>query len=103
MVCSQPVYRRRNPNFERGESVLNSAGAISGAGAETAGQLAELEALERMLLVSRGVFSLSFAVCNSAALRDYLIQRLVASGEGIEVIRIPAGTLDIYGSVIGTL
>jgi len=35
--------------------------------------LAELDAMRRMLEVSQGTFSLSIAVCNSVALRDYLV------------------------------
>ena len=49
-------------------------------------QAAELAAMLRMLEVSEGRFSLSIAVCNSPALRDYLIQRLRESRPGIEVI-----------------
>jgi tetratricopeptide (TPR) repeat protein len=62
-------------------------------------QSAELVAMRRMLDVSRGTFSLSIAVCNSPALRDYLIQRLGESFSGIAVVSIAADTADPYGFV----
>lgn len=50
--------------------------------------------MRRMLAASRGTFSLSFAVCNSPALRDYLIDRLRESVPNLAVVAIPAGTTD---------
>ncbi len=58
-------------------------------------QAAEKDSLRRMLLDSRGTFSLSIAVCNSPALRDRLIREFSASQEGIRVVSIPKGTGDV--------
>ena len=66
---------------------------------ETARQSAELAALRRMLSVSRGMFSLSVAVCNSVPLRDYLIGDLQSAFEGIEVVPIPEGESDVFAYV----
>ena len=43
---------------------------------ESARQAAELAAMRRMIQASSDCFSLSVAVCNSPALRDFLISRL---------------------------
>ncbi len=67
--------------------------------AEPARQSSELHALCRMLEVSRNCFSLSIAVCNSPALRDYLIERVRAADPAVEVVEIPPGTTDVFGTV----
>ncbi len=59
-------------------------------------QAGELSALRRMLLASRGTFSLSVAVCNSPALRDPLIARLGSDTEGLRVVKLPEKTEDVY-------
>ncbi len=59
-------------------------------------QAAELAALRRVLSASRGTFSLSVAICNSPALRDYLIGRLSADSPGIQVLTLPAGVEDVF-------
>jgi tetratricopeptide (TPR) repeat protein len=60
-------------------------------------QGAEMAALRRMIDASRGTFSFSVAVCNSPALRDYLIAQFRQSFTGIKVLSVPAGTVDVYG------
>ena len=69
---------------------------------ETERQAAELAAMRRMLQASQGTFSLSFAVCNSPALRDYLIERLRSDYDGIEVVQLPEPTEDVYDTVRNT-
>ncbi|MCK4871474.1 MAG: tetratricopeptide repeat protein [Phycisphaerales bacterium] len=66
---------------------------------EVGHQAAELMAMRRMLSVSRGTFSLSFAVCNSPALREHLIAGLRESCPGIAVVSLPPHTADPYGVV----
>ena len=66
---------------------------------ETARQAAELEAMLRMLDLSSGSFSLSIAVCNSPALRDYLIEKLKQPRPDIQVVCIPNGITDVLGYV----
>ena len=66
---------------------------------ETERQAAELAALRRMLDASRGCFSLSFAVCNSPHLRDYLIGQIKTSCDGAEVVAVPAAMTDVFGHV----
>ena len=61
--------------------------------------MAELAAFRRMLVVSRGVFSLSFSVCNNRTLRDELIGRLMAETPGIVRVELPAGTTDVLQTV----
>jgi len=56
--------------------------------------------MRRMLDASRGAFSLSFALCNSPALRDHVIVRLQESRSGIEAVRVPRSTVDVYGAVV---
>lgn len=65
--------------------------------------LAELDAMRRMLRVSQATFSLSVAICNSQALRHYLIGRLTSERPGIEVVSVPAETTDPYGLVASRL
>jgi len=62
-------------------------------------QKAELAALDRLLVVSEGTFSLSIAVCNSPALRDHIIERIKTHSEGITVIKIVKEVTDIFGFV----
>ncbi len=64
---------------------------------ESERQAAELAAMRRMIGAARGSFSLSVAICNSPALRDYLIGRLQGSFAGLRVVRVPRGTVDVYG------
>ncbi len=52
-----------------------------------------------MLDASRGCFSLSFAVCNSPALRTHLIEELRSSDPGIDVVVVSTETTDVFGSV----
>ncbi len=68
---------------------------------ETEEQAAELAALQRLLDISSGTFSLSIAVCNSPALRDFLIGRVRESHPDLAVVSLPQGTVDIYGEVTG--
>ena len=66
-------------------------------------QAADLAALRRMLEVSDGCFSLSFAVCNDRALRNELIGRLRADFPGLILIELPAETSDVYQTVCAQL
>ncbi len=66
---------------------------------ETERQASELAALRRMLAASAGVFSLSVAVCNSPALRDYLIERLKSARADAQVVPLPAGIRDVFDFV----
>lgn len=59
-------------------------------------QAADLAAFSRMLQISNGSFSLSFAVCDDRKLRDSLIERFSAEVPGIAIIRLPAGVDGIY-------
>lgn len=61
--------------------------------------LGDQDALERLLRIGPGSFSLSFAVCNSPVLRDRLIEELCRSAPLCEVVRIPRTVRDIYGYV----
>jgi len=63
-------------------------------------QQAELQALRTMLTFSRGTFSLSFAVCNSPALRDFLIDSLRRDCPGLHVQTISPGCTDILAEAI---
>jgi len=63
-------------------------------------QAAELAAMRRMIEASHGCFSLTVVVCNSAALRDYLIGQLCDSFASIRVVAIPKGTVDVFGFVV---
>jgi tetratricopeptide (TPR) repeat protein len=78
---------------------MSSTAILTGGTAESARQAAELAALRRMLQASRGCFSLSMVVCNSPALREYLIGELRDAFPGIEVIAVPGGTVDVFGFV----
>ncbi len=62
-------------------------------------QAAELAAVRRMLAVSQGCFSLSLAVCNSPALRDWIIEQLKRESPNLCVVAVPKGTVDVYDYV----
>src|SRR6202165_452631 len=62
-------------------------------------QTADLAALRRMLEVSEGCFSLSFAVCNDRTLRNELIARLCEEFSGLVVVELPAETRGVYQTV----
>jgi len=62
-------------------------------------QAADLAAFRRMLQVSSGTFSLSFAVCDDRRLRDSLIQRFCAATPGILVVTLPAGVESVLRQV----
>ena len=64
-------------------------------------QAAEIAVFERMLEAARGCFSFSLAVCNSPALRDWIIAQIKLSFPKIHLIRVPPETIDVYGYVIG--
>ena len=59
-------------------------------------QAADLAAFRRMLQISSGTFSLSFAICDDRKLRDSLIERFSAEFPGIAIVRLPAGVDGIY-------
>jgi len=65
---------------------------------QTALQEAELAALLRMLSISEGTFSLSIAICNSPALREYLIGKVTEQKAGIEKIQIEKNCTDLLAS-----
>ena len=62
---------------------------------QTALQQAELAAIDRMLSISEGTFSLSIAICNSPALREYLISKITKQKTGIEKIPIEKNCTDV--------
>jgi hypothetical protein len=66
---------------------------------ESSRQTAELAAFRRMLLVSEGTFSLSFAVYNTRRLRDELIGQLIAEFPGIAVVKLPPKSTDPFAVV----
>lgn len=74
---------------------LPPAASAAGYG-EAERQAAELAAVRRMLDASRDCFSLSVAVCNSPALRDYLIGQLREGCAGVRVVTVPSGTVDVF-------
>ncbi len=59
-------------------------------------QAADLAAFRRMLEISSGTFSLSFAVCDDRSLRDSLVKRFAAEFPGTAIVRLPAGVEGIY-------
>lgn len=67
--------------------------------AETERQAAELAAMRRMLEASRGTFSLSIAICNSPALRDYVIGRVQSGCDDVELIHLPDSLEDVFEHV----
>ncbi len=66
---------------------------------ETERQTAELAALRRMLHASRECFSLSVAVCNSPALRDYVIGEIRNTVPHVQLVAVPRETVDVFGFV----
>ena len=62
---------------------------------QTALQQAELAAILRMLSISEGTFSLSIAICNSPALREYLIGKITEHKASIEKIPIEKNCTDV--------
>ena len=64
-------------------------------------QKAELAAINRLLVVSEGTFSLSIAVCNSPALRDHIVERIKNHSAGIKVIKIGKEVKDLFEFVKG--
>ncbi len=66
---------------------------------ETERRSDQLTAMRRMLAASRGAFSLSIAVCNSPALRSYLVDRLVKDESSFFRIAVPNGTEDVLAAV----
>jgi len=66
---------------------------------ETERQGAELEAMRRMLSASAGTCSLSISICNSPALRDYIIEKLRKRTDSIEVVKLTKDTTDIFNFV----
>ncbi len=66
---------------------------------ETERQGAELDAMRRMLSISGGTCSLSISICNSPALRDYLIKKLRKGNDSIEVVKLTKDTTDIFSFV----
>lgn len=66
---------------------------------QTALQEAELAAFLRMLSISEGTFSLSLAICNSPALREYLISRVTEQRAGIERIQVEKDCLSLLVAV----
>jgi tetratricopeptide (TPR) repeat protein len=70
---------------------------------ESSRQAADFAALRRMLAVSQGCFSLSFAVCNDRILRNELVGRLRQEFPGLMVVELPTGTADVYQSVCDRL
>ena len=66
---------------------------------ESARQAAELAAMRRMIQASSECFSLSVAVCNSPALREFLISRLRETFPRIAVVEAPRDTTDVFGYV----
>ena len=63
---------------------------------DTTRQAAELAALRRVLVASRGCFSLSFAVCDDRGLRNELVRRLCEEFPGITTVALDPGTPDVY-------
>lgn len=63
---------------------------------DTTRQAAELAALRRMLVASRGCFSLSFAVCDDRRLRNELVRRLCEEFPGISTVALDPDTPDVY-------
>ena len=66
---------------------------------DSARQAADLAAFRRMMLASRGTFSLSLAVCDDRKLRDSLIERLSGEFPGILAVRLPPNVGDVYDNV----
>jgi len=59
-------------------------------------QAADLAAFRRMLEISSGTFSLSFAICDDRKLRDSLVERFATEFPGTVVVHLPTGEESIY-------
>ncbi len=66
------------------------------ADSDTTRQAAELAALRRMLVASRGCFSLSFAVCDDRNLRNDVVRHLCNEFPGITSVELAPDTPDVY-------
>jgi tetratricopeptide (TPR) repeat protein len=66
---------------------------------ESSRQAGDFAALRRVLIVSEGSFSLSFAVCNDRTLRNELIGRLREEVPELVIVTLPAGTGLVYRTV----
>jgi tetratricopeptide (TPR) repeat protein len=73
--------------------------AISEPFEQTARQTAEVGALVRMLGASEGTSSLSIGICNSPALRNYIIEKVKADRCAIELVKITEEVEDIFDFV----
>ena len=62
-------------------------------------QDAELDALRRMLDASQGTCSLSLAVCNSPALRDFVIRKISAEKSNVVKIQLDQSVTDVFDFV----
>lgn len=62
-------------------------------------QAGDLAAFRRMLQISGGTFSLSFAICDSRPLRDSLVKRFSDQTPGILVVALPAGVESVMRHV----
>jgi tetratricopeptide (TPR) repeat protein len=62
-------------------------------------QAADLAAFRRMLQISSGTFSLSFAICDDRRLRDSLVKRFCEETPGILVVTLPAGVESVLSLV----
>jgi tetratricopeptide (TPR) repeat protein len=72
---------------------------LSASANQTALQQAELAAINRMLSISEGTFSLSIVICNSPSLREYLINKITEQKIGIEKISIEKNCIDVLAFV----
>ncbi|MCH9003444.1 MAG: tetratricopeptide repeat protein, partial [Planctomycetes bacterium] len=77
---------------QSGARPVEHSGPTSSPFSETDRQSAELAAMRRMLAASRGTFSLSIAVCNSPALRAYLVNKLLEDDAAYVAVSMPRGT-----------
>lgn len=62
-------------------------------------QAGDLAAFRRMLHISGGTFSLSFAICDNRPLRDSLVKRFSDETPGILVVSLPAGVESVLRHV----
>lgn len=90
---------KRAANIKRTTPKVEEGAPPPGAAVEGKQTEAELQALRRVLVASRGAFSFSLAVCNSPALRDRLIEQLSASCPGIRTVALPPRTLEPFNHV----
>jgi len=99
VVRSEPDGRRPRTAREAPCCDMNERTSAASENPELQRQSAELAAMRRMLAASRGCFSLSFAVCNSPALRDFLIEELRSAFPAIEVVRLESKVVDAFAAV----